>query len=144
MLPTVAQRFSVQLTVRNYEIDFNGHVNHTVYHQYAEHARSEHLRAAGFGLAQQRGHRVGMVLLETHVRFRRELTLGEEIRVTSELEFGAGKTFRIDHVILREDGMHAAELRCVMGLLDTEARRLLGDPRGWLATIVERPELLGI
>jgi len=144
MLRIVAQRFSVQLTVRNYEIDFNGHVNHTVYHQYAEHARSEHLRAAGFGLAQQRGHRVGLVLLETHVRFRRELTLGENVKVTSELEFGEGKTFRIDQVILRSDGEYAAELRCVMGLLDTDARRLVGDPRNRLATIVERPELLGI
>ncbi|HEY2203966.1 MAG TPA: acyl-CoA thioesterase [Pseudonocardia sp.] len=137
------QQFSVQLTVRNYEIDYMGHVNHAVYHQYGEHARSEHLRAAGFRLEEQRAHNVGIVLLETTARFLRELTLGEQVQVSSDVEFVEGKTFRIAHVIRRGDGQDAARIGCVLGLLDTEARKLLDDPRGRLAAIVERPELLG-
>ncbi|CAO0827389.1 Thioesterase OS=Streptomyces microflavus OX=1919 GN=Smic_02130 PE=4 SV=1 [Streptomyces microflavus] len=39
--------FSVDVTVRGYELDTQGHLNQAVYLQYAEHARWELLRAAG-------------------------------------------------------------------------------------------------
>lgn len=39
--------FAVQIAVRGYELDSNGHLNRAVYLQYAEHARWECLRAAG-------------------------------------------------------------------------------------------------
>lgn len=138
------QQFSVRITVRSYEIDVLGHVNHAVYHQYGEHARSEHLRIAGFTLPVQQANGMGIVLLESRIRFLSELTLGEDVEVSSAIEFGEGKTFRIDHVIRRADGTNAAEISCVMGLLDTAARRLLSEPKVRLGKVLERPELLGI
>jgi len=39
--------FSVEVTVRGYEIDFAGHVNHAVYALWVEHARWELWRALG-------------------------------------------------------------------------------------------------
>jgi acyl-CoA thioester hydrolase len=140
----VPAQFSIRVTVRNYEIDFMGHVNHAVYHQYAEHARAEHLRAAGFDLIEQRRSEVGVVLLESRIRYLRELTLGDEVEVTSDIEFGTGKTFRIEHLLLREDGSRSAELNCVMGLLDTRARRLLPNPKDRLLALTGQPELLGV
>jgi acyl-CoA thioester hydrolase len=125
----VPAQFNVSLTVRSYEIDFMGHVNHAVYHQYGEYARAEHLRVAGFDLAEQRRDRIGLVLLESHIRYLRELTLGDQVEVSSEIEFGEGKTFHIRHELRRADGVQAAEIRCVMGLMDTEARRLLAEPK---------------
>src|ERR1700754_4595645 len=83
--------FSVRFTVRNYEIDSNGHVTHTVYHQYGEHARSEHLRVAGCTLGLRQEHGLGIVLLEPHVRFLRELLSGDLVDVDSRVTFGSGK-----------------------------------------------------
>lgn len=120
-----------------------GHVNHAVYHQYGEYARSEHLLAAGFSLSEQRVDHVGIVLLESRIRYLRELTLGNEVEVTSEVEFGEGKTFRIEHTILRGD-TRCAEISCVLGLLDTQARRLLPDARGRLRSLAPNPALLGV
>jgi acyl-CoA thioester hydrolase len=143
--------FSVQVGVRSYETDANGHVNHAVYHHYGEHARMEHLRAAGCSppVMLERGWTV--VILETHARFLSELLLGEQVDVTSELRFGEGKSFGIEHVVRRvttadgadAGGTVACEISCRMGVLDTTARRLVADPRGTLLSMATRPELIG-
>jgi acyl-CoA thioester hydrolase len=140
----VQSQFSVRVTVRSYEIDSNGHVNHAVYHQYGEHARSEQLLAAGYTLPAQQASHTGVVMLESRIRYLHELTFGEEVEVTSDIEFGTGKAFRIEHLILRADGGHAAEISCVFGLFDTTARRLLAEPKARFAELLARPEVLGI
>ena len=137
-------QFSVRVTVRSYEIDSLGHVNHAVYHQYGEHARSEHLLAAGYTLPAQQASQTGVVMLESRIRYLRELTFGEEVEITSDIEFGTGKAFRIEHLVRRADGENAAEIRCVFGLLDTAARRLVREPKERLANLLQRPELIGI
>lgn len=139
----MGDHFSVRLAVRSYEVDMNGHLNHANYHRYGEHARTEHLGAAGATIARLTEHGIGIVLLETHVRFERELRHGDQVEVDSRLTFGAGKTFGMDHTIRRADGVVAAEITCRMGLLDAAARRLLADPRGRLVGLATDVDVLG-
>lgn len=136
--------FSVRVGVRSYELDMNGHVNHAVYHQFGEHARSSHLAAAGctFGRMVEVG--LGIVLLETRVRFLRELRQGDEVEIDSRLEFGEGRAFTIDQTIRRDDGVVAAEISCVVGLLDQGTRRLVPAPADRLREIATAPEVLGL
>lgn len=117
------------MTVRSYELDMLGHVNHTVYHQYAEQARFELFAAAGKGFLEMVTAGRSPVLLETTVRFLGELRQGDSVEVTSSLTFGTGKVFTVDSVISRADGRVSAEVGAVMGVLDLKARRLLPDPR---------------
>jgi acyl-CoA thioester hydrolase len=144
-------RFSVRVAVRSYEIDANGHVNHAVYHRYGEHARTEHLTAAGCSMARFLEHGVGIVLLETHVRFLRELRHGDVVDIDSRLTFGAGKTFEMAHTVRRvaadggvagEPDVVAAEISCRMGLLDSATRRLVPEPRARLVELATLPDLL--
>jgi len=149
-------RFSVRVIVRSYEIDANGHVNHAVYHQYGEHARTEHLTAAGCSMSRLQEHGLGIVLLETHVRFLRELRHGDLVDVDSRMTFGTGKTFEMAHTIRRcgtegatgTDGAAsetvAAEITCRMGVLDSANRRLVAEPWARLAEIATAPERLGL
>ncbi len=136
--------FSVRVAVRSYEVDVNGHLNHAVYHRYGEHARSEQLAAAGCSMDRMLQHGFGIVLLETTCRFLRELRHGDELDVDARVAFGAGKTFRVDHTLRRTDGVVAAEITCVMGLIDSAARRLLPDPREQLRKLASSPEAMGI
>ena len=122
---------SVTIVVRGYETDANGHVNHAVYHQYGEHARTETLRAAGVEVAPLAAAGLGPVILETTVRFLAELRLGDEVAVVTTVRFGAGKSFRMDAEIRRDDTV-AATLTGVMGILDHTTRRLVPDPRARL------------
>lgn len=137
-------QFSVRIAVRSYELDANAHVNHAVYHRYAEHARSEHLAAAGCSFERLAQDGLGYVLLETHARFLRELRAGDEVEIDSRLGFGAGKTFTIDHTMTRADGVVACEVSGRLGLIDAAARRLVPEPAGVLRAVATDLALLGL
>jgi acyl-CoA thioester hydrolase len=124
--------YRIPITVRSYELDALGHVNHAVYHQYAEVARMTGFTAAGCDWDGLMDDRVAVVLLSTTVNFRGELRAHDEIEVTCRLKFGTGKTFNIESMIIKADGTVAAEVYCIVGLMDLDARKLLTDPRAAL------------
>lgn len=134
--------FFVDVTVRGYELDTQGHLNQAVYLQYAEHARWELLRAAGLPQEKLLADGVGPVALEVTVKFRKELRGGERVRVSCRFEYGQGKTFTVAQQILKEDGTVAAEITGVAGVLDLTTRRLVADPAGRLSALAKEPELL--
>lgn len=138
----MSEPFAVRMTVRSYEIDQLGHVNHAVYHQYAEHARLELLRAAGCPINRLVHAQVGIVLLESHVRFLAELRLGDEVDVTCLPHFDARTTFRLDSTISKPDGTISADVECRFGLLDLDTRRLLTGPRDRLIAFATDPTRL--
>lgn len=150
MTPPTPARFRVRIGVRSYEVDVNGHVNHAVYHQYAEHARMEHFRHAGLSQAALGRHGVTVVLLATTVHFRSELRAGEEIEVDSDIAFGEGRSFTMSHRIVRDhdvdgaptDPALAADVECTLGLMDLSGRRLVTGPRKLLARAATRPDVL--
>lgn len=139
--------FSTTVTVRGYECDANGHVNHAVYHQYGEHGRTEVLRAVGIEIAALTAAGIGPVILESTLRFLAELRAGDDVEVTVDVRFGAGKTFRMDTELRRGDQV-CATITGTMGLLDHTTRRLVADPRGrllalgdpqWAAQVLDGP-----
>jgi acyl-CoA thioester hydrolase len=140
----MADPFRVRVTVRGYELDTQGHLNQAVYLQYAEHARWELLRAAGLTQHRLLATGVGPVALEVTLRFRSELRGGDEVDVTCGFGWGSGRTFRIQQEIVRTDGVLAAEVTGVGGLLDLTARKLVHDPATRFAELAEHPEILGL
>jgi acyl-CoA thioester hydrolase len=120
--------FVTRIKIRHYELDTLGHVNHAVYHQYGEVARMEWFESIGGSELTLDGAKVAPVLLETRVRFRRELRAGDEIEVTCKPVFGDGKTFRLESEIRKLDGTLSAEIECVLGLMDLERRKLVDKP----------------
>lgn len=135
--------FSTTVAVRGYECDANGHVNHAVYHQYGEHARTEAIRALGIEIADLTAAGIGPIILETSVRFLAELRAGDEVDIVLDLRFGEGKTFRMDTELRRGDVV-VATITGTMGLLDHTTRRLVADPRSRLRALAdaERVQLL--
>ncbi|MEU1513568.1 acyl-CoA thioesterase [Streptomyces sp. NPDC005811] len=140
----MSEPFSVRITVRGYETDVQGHVNQSVYLNYAEHARWSLLKAAGIGQSELTGHGVGPIALETTIRYRRELVAGDEVDVSCAFEWGDGKTFRIRQTITRTDGTVAAELTAVGGLLDLRERRMVANPREWFKKLANDPSRFGL
>lgn len=120
------------MQVRSYELDSLGHVNHAVYHQYGEVARVSGFASAGCDWDAMVAERQAPVLLSTTVHFRRELRSGEHFEVSCAARFGEGKSFRLDSVITKADGTVSAEIECVLGIMDLDARRLVANPRAAL------------
>ncbi|MGW2384963.1 acyl-CoA thioesterase [Streptomyces sp. NPDC001658] len=140
----MSEPFSVPVTVRGYETDVQGHLNQSVYINYAEHARWSLLQAAGISQSGLIGSGVGPVALETTIRYRRELLAGDEVEVTCAFVWGEGKTFTIEQTISRTDGTVAAEITAVGGLLDLQERRLVADPRAYFKELASDPSLFGL
>lgn len=140
----MSEPFSVPVTVRGYETDVQGHLNQAVYLNYAEHARWSLLRAAGIRQTDLVARGVGPVVLETTIRYLRELLAGDEAEVTCGFEWGEGRAFRIRQTIRKTDGTVAAEIEAVGGLLDLRERRLVADPRRRLSELADDPALLGL
>ncbi|WP_141207621.1 acyl-CoA thioesterase [Streptomyces griseorubiginosus] len=138
----MSEPFSVPVTVRGYETDVQGHLNQSVYLNYAEHARWSLLRAAGITQAGLIGSGVGPVALETTIRYLRELLAGDEVEVSCGFEWDEGKTFRIQQTIRKKDGTVAAEITAVGGLMDLNARRLVPNPGEVLKGLATDPGLL--
>ncbi|MFJ1733925.1 acyl-CoA thioesterase [Streptomyces sp. NPDC088254] len=127
-----------------HETDTQGHVNQSVYVNYAEHARWSLLQAAGITQAALIARGVGPVALETTIRCKRELLAGDEVDVTCVFESSGGKTFRIEQVMHRADGTVAAELTAVGGLLDLKTRRMVPDPQNHFKELASDPALFGL
>ena len=140
----MSEPFSVPVTVRGYETDTQGHLNQSVYLNYAEHARWSLLQAAGIRQAELVASGVGPVALETTIRFRRELLAGDEVSVSCAFEWGEGKTFRIRQLVTKADGTVAAEIDAVGGLMDLRERRLVADPRQRFKELAAEPGLFGL
>ncbi|MGH3432210.1 MAG: acyl-CoA thioesterase, partial [Thermocrispum sp.] len=88
--------FATRVKVRHYELDTLGHLNHAVYHQYAEIARLEWFESVGGGGNGLVDGEVSPVMLQTRARFHRELRAGDEVDISCEVSFGgdsAGKTY---------------------------------------------------
>jgi acyl-CoA thioester hydrolase len=136
--------FTTRITVRGYETDFLGHLNGSVYVQYADHALWECGRAAGAPAEELIADGVGPVNLATTIRYHRELRAGDVVDVSCRFVWGEGKTFRVEQEFRRPDGLLAAEVSSVCGLLDLNGRRLLPDPARVWRDIATFPELLDL
>lgn len=143
-LSVTGDPFRVRITVRGYELDTQGHLNQSVYLQYAEHARWECLRAAGISQAGLIAQGVGPVALEVTVRYLRELRGGDEVDVSCAFAWGGGKTFRIAQDYHRPDGDAVASLTGVGGLLDLRERRLVANPGERFRAMATDPTPIGL
>ncbi|MBO1331308.1 thioesterase family protein [Streptomyces sp. VRA16 Mangrove soil] len=140
----MAEPFSVRVEVRGYETDSQGHLNQAVYLQYAEHARWALLRHGGIEQRDLIRRGVGPVVLETNIRYLRELRAGDEVDVECVFEWGEGKTFRVRQALTRADGTLSAELTSVGGMLDLTARKLVPDPREIFEELSSDPAAFGL
>jgi acyl-CoA thioester hydrolase len=140
----VTEVYSVPVTVRGYETDVQGHLNQSVYLNYAEHARWSLLQAAGISQTELIGKGVGPVALETTIRYKRELMAGDEVEVTCAFDWSEGKTFRIQQTIRRTDGTVAAEITAVGGLMNLKERRLVPRPQDHFKELATDPSLFGL
>ena len=121
--------FTTTVTVRGYETDANGHVNHAVFLTYLEEVRDEWLtRAVG-------DDALGYVVARVEIDYRRELTQRDD-RVVARIELDSLGTSSVRTVeaLLVGDGEVAAEAKAVLVACDDQhrPRPLTGDERAVL------------
>jgi YbgC/YbaW family acyl-CoA thioester hydrolase len=73
-----------KLTVRSYECDSYGHVNHAVYVNYLEHARVQFLHAAGHDYHGMVAAGYFMVISRLEIAYRLPAYAGDELGIGTE------------------------------------------------------------
>lgn len=93
--------FRLELQVRAYELDFQGHVNNSVYLSWLEHARWEGLVA--YDLSRDYFTELGVspVVAQAVLNYRRPAGLGDRVEVALTSGKVAGSRFWLQHAIRR-------------------------------------------
>lgn len=117
--------------IRESHLDTFGHVNNATYLQLFEEARWDLITARGFGLEEIQKRRIGPVILEANVKFRREVKNRETLTILSSLLDYEGKIGRMSQRAMKADGDLACDATFVIGLWDIDARKLLPPTDEW-------------
>lgn len=120
-----------EIFIQESHLDTFGHVNNATYLVLFEEARWDLITAAGLGLTQIRESRVGPVILEVNVKYRREVLNRETITIVSEVVGESGLTFQLLQRAMKADGRLACEALFVMAVWDLDARKLVPPPPAW-------------
>ncbi|MCK9219795.1 MAG: acyl-CoA thioesterase [Bacteroidales bacterium] len=78
----MAEKHTLLLTVRGYELDSYNHINNAVYLNYFEHARWEYFKALDL-MPSLTESELSLVVTDIHIRYQREVKLFEELIVES-------------------------------------------------------------
>ncbi len=118
--------------MKEFHLDTFGHVNNAQYLALYEEARWDFITINGFGLDRIKREQAGPVLLETTVKFKRELVNRELITIRSTPGEMNGKIMSINQEMIKPDGKTASEARFSIGFMDLKERKLIAPPEEWL------------
>ena len=102
--------FEYQKEILEHHLDTFGHVNNAVYLELYEEARWDFITKNGYGLDRIIKEKVGPVVLEAHVTFKREIGNREQITITSQFQdMKNSLVMLIKQQMLKTDGTVASE-----------------------------------
>ncbi len=122
--------------IRERHLDAFGHVNNAQYMILFEESRWEMITSRGYGLKEILERRVGTVVLESTIRYRRELQNREKIKITVQMvEVKKNRFFTLHQSLFKESGELAADARFMVGCFDLESRKLIQPTDDWKKAI---------
>lgn len=98
-------KFSIELDVRDYELDVQGIVNNSVYQNYLEHARHEFLHHHGIDFVDFAKNNIMLVVKTIEMNFKNSLVSRDKfkIEVSAEKEGNLKVVFHQDIIRLSDD-----------------------------------------
>ena len=150
-IPAPYQRFEGEVLPE--WIDWNGHMNLAYYVVLFDRATDLLFDELGLGLDYRRIEEKGTFVAETHIRYERELLVGEKVRVATRILGSDDKRLHLGHEMFRSaTGERAATQELMFLHIDMRARRVSPFPPGlrervaaWAAAHVKlpRPDWVG-
>ncbi|MEC7274793.1 MAG: acyl-CoA thioesterase [Bdellovibrionota bacterium] len=126
------EEFEYQFTVLESHLDTFGHVNNATYLTLFEEARWDIITRRGWGLKEVMKKKIGPVILEANIKFKKEVTNRELITVKSSCGESLNKLVMTFHQeMIKEDGSVAAILDLRVGLMDLAQRKLIEPTPEW-------------
>ena len=111
------RRSSYKLTVRGYELDSFGHVNNSVYLQYAETALWNFFKVYGL-LATIVDEGLFPVIMESTQRYIHELRMMDEVRIDTEVTCSGGIVSYKHNIINKNTGLVSCRVSGKLAYVD--------------------------
>lgn len=125
----------LELKVRDYECDLQGHVNNAVYQNYLEHARHEFLLGCGIDFAALAAEGINLVVIRAELDYKLPLRSGDRFRITTQVEQLSPVRFAFRQSILRLPDEKPAVVGRILGTaLNRRGRPQL--PEGFVAQLL--------
>lgn len=125
----------LELKVRDYECDLQGHVNNAVYQNYLEHARHEFLLGCGIDFAALAAEGINLVVIRAELDYKLPLRSGDRFRITTQVEQLSPVRFAFQQSILRLPDEKPAVVGKILGTaLNRRGRPQL--PEGFVAQLL--------
>lgn len=133
--------FFKEIQVRWSDLDPNFHLRHSVYYDWGAYCRVSFLQQYGLTTEVMQQIQVGPILLREECVFRREIRLGDEVRINLHLI----KTKRdysrwtIQHSVIKNGDILSAIITVDGAWLDIARRKLSTPPQQVADTFVRMP-----
>lgn len=110
--------FSLEMEVRDYELDLQGIVNNSVYQNYLEHCRHKFIKSRGVDFAALH-HNEGIdpVVARIEIDYKRPLTSGDRFTVRLNIGFEGRMKMIFFQDIYRDDGTLMAQGKVTAAIL---------------------------
>jgi len=128
---SVETPFAIRLFARWPDLDFNQHMRNAAYLGASDDCRLRFLAERGCGVDVLQRLRIGPVVLEDRLVYRKELALLETFQVDLAMVAltGDARRMKLRNTFRRDrDGAHVATVESVVIWLDLEARRPVVPP----------------
>lgn len=125
-----------QTVIRERHLDVFGHVNNAQYMVLFEEARWEMITARGYGLNVIFEKKISPIILESTIRFKKELRNRESITIRTRLVSLRKMIGTIQQEIINSSGEIAAEATFLVGCFDLSSRKLVQPNQDWLHAII--------
>ena len=110
-------------------IDYNGHMNLAYYTVLFDQATDILFDELGLGLDYRQERKLGTFVAETHNLYERELLVGAQVRVATQIIAADDKRLHLGHQMFAVDGGHRCATQELMFLhVDLAARRVSPFP----------------
>ena len=107
--------YSCELEVRGYELDSFGHVNHSVYVNYLEHARWKLLEEEKITLKDFATWKTWPVIASLEAQYLKPLFLGDRIQIQSQIVEHGKTNFSVEQrIVLKGEEVFRGRVRIVM------------------------------
>ncbi|MES2768327.1 MAG: acyl-CoA thioesterase [Bdellovibrionota bacterium] len=127
--------FEYNLLIKEAHLDTFGHVNNAKYLELLEEARWDLITQNSYGLKEVMAKKIGPVILEVNLKFRKELKLREKIKVLTSCKKHEGKIGTIEQKIINEKGEESAIAVFTYALFDLAQRKIIDPTPEWLKAI---------
>lgn len=123
--------FTYPVTIKEHYLDSLGHMHNTCYQTLFEEALWQIIHESGLGLKELMKMGLAPVLLESKIRYAKELKLRDEIVIVTTSISRENKTMKLGQQMLRQGEM-CCTAEFTLGLMNLQERKLVVPPPEWL------------